>query len=88
MSVGSFCHGRIFHHSPHEQSIFVVLIISLLLISVLQEYQERQAKQAAALKKYKEKKFARHKKLSRKTPRGQPVMRYQIEHLLDKLKNE
>ncbi|XP_072034693.1 uncharacterized protein [Amphiura filiformis] len=53
-----------------------------------EDYLERQAKQEEALKRYKEKKTARHKKQRQKTPRGQPVMRYQIEHLLQKLKNE
>ncbi|KAF0301806.1 Thyroid transcription factor 1-associated protein 26 [Amphibalanus amphitrite] len=50
------------------------------------EEEERQAKEReVALKKYRKKKFERLHKLSKKTSKGQPVMRGRIEVLLEKI---
>lgn len=52
------------------------------------EEEDRQAKERkTALKKYKKKKFERLHKLSKKTSKGQPVMRGRIEVLLEKIQS-
>lgn len=38
-----------------------------------------------ALNKYKQKKTEKYKKLSKKTKKGQPVMKYRLEMLLEKI---
>ena len=41
-----------------------------------------------ALKKYKEKRMQTYKKLSRKTKKGQPVMKDRLEMLLEKIQQQ
>ena len=41
-----------------------------------------------ALKKYKEKKMQTYKKLSKKTKKGQPVMKDRLEMLLEKIQQQ
>ncbi|XP_023229041.1 thyroid transcription factor 1-associated protein 26-like [Centruroides sculpturatus] len=50
--------------------------------------QERRQESANAILQYKKKKIERYKNLCKKTKKGQPIMRYQIEHLLDKIEKQ
>lgn len=51
---------------------------------MLREKTEREE----ALKSYKEKKMQMYKKLSKKTKKGQPVMKDRLEMLLDKIQQQ
>ena len=52
-----------------------------------EEEEQQQKERQAALKKYRKKKFERLHKLSKKTSKGQPVMRGRIEVLLEKIQS-
>ncbi|XP_033646012.1 thyroid transcription factor 1-associated protein 26 homolog [Asterias rubens] len=54
----------------------------------LQEKAARRKSREEALKKHREKKEATHKKLSKRTARGQPVIKYQMEYLLQKIQSQ
>jgi hypothetical protein len=53
-----------------------------------EEFQQRQKDRAEALKKYRQKKDLRFKKLSAKTRKGQPLMGGRIELLLEKIQEQ
>ncbi|XP_033112818.1 thyroid transcription factor 1-associated protein 26 homolog isoform X1 [Anneissia japonica] len=53
-----------------------------------QEAQKIREEKKAALDRYKSSKRARHKKLSQKSKKGQPIMKYHVEHLLKKIKSD
>ncbi|XP_071956429.1 uncharacterized protein [Antedon mediterranea] len=53
-----------------------------------QEAQKIREEKKAAFETYKSKKRARHKKLSQKSKKGQPIMKYHVEHLLKKIKSD
>jgi len=45
----------------------------------------RKAEKAEALKQYKQKKLEKYKKLNKKTKKGQPIMKYRMEMLLEQI---
>jgi len=53
-----------------------------------EEFQQKQKERAEALKKYRQKKDLRFKKLSAKTRKGQPLMGGRIELLLEKIQEQ
>ncbi|KAG8221876.1 hypothetical protein J437_LFUL003252 [Ladona fulva] len=53
-----------------------------------EEYERRKAEREEALNNYKKRKIERYKKLSKKTKKGQPVMKDRIELLLEKIQSE
>ncbi|XP_038050837.1 thyroid transcription factor 1-associated protein 26-like [Patiria miniata] len=54
----------------------------------LQEKKARRETREEALRQYREKKETRHKKLSKRTPKGQPIIKYQMEYLLQKIQSQ
>ncbi|KAJ8023959.1 Thyroid transcription factor 1-associated protein 26-like [Holothuria leucospilota] len=52
----------------------------------VQAIEEEKMKREAALENYKKKKLERNKKFNKKTKRGQPIMKHQIDFLLEKIK--
>ncbi|KAH9496615.1 hypothetical protein Btru_009822 [Bulinus truncatus] len=53
-----------------------------------QEVERIKSEKTAALSSYKEKKKRQHMKLCKKTSKGQPVMKYQMELLLEKIQKQ
>ncbi|XP_077994965.1 uncharacterized protein LOC144448563 [Glandiceps talaboti] len=54
----------------------------------IQEAQKQKDEMDKALKEYQRKKKENHRKFSKKTRRGQPIMKYRIEDLLEKIKKQ
>lgn len=52
-----------------------------------EEFLRRKKEREAAIKKAKKERLERNKKLSQKTRKGQPIMKYRIEMLLEKIEN-
>ncbi|XP_054762194.2 thyroid transcription factor 1-associated protein 26 homolog [Lytechinus pictus] len=52
----------------------------------IQNLQQQQTERALALERYNKKKSEQHQKLKKKSRRGQPLMKYHMEVLLDKIK--
>nr|XP_054762194.1 thyroid transcription factor 1-associated protein 26 homolog [Lytechinus pictus] len=52
----------------------------------VQNLQQQQTERALALERYNKKKSEQHQKLKKKSRRGQPLMKYHMEVLLDKIK--
>lgn len=51
----------------------------------MEEMMRKKAEREEAINKARKERFERNKKLSRKTKKGQPIMKYRIEMLLDKI---
>lgn len=52
----------------------------------LETFKRQNTERAEALDRYKKQKSEQHRKLNKKTQRGQPLMKYQMEVLLDKIR--
>jgi hypothetical protein len=50
--------------------------------------QQRKQEKDAAIERYKQNKKERFLKLCKRTPKGQPVMKYQMQFLLEKLEKQ
>ncbi|KAF2896618.1 hypothetical protein ILUMI_09561 [Ignelater luminosus] len=50
-----------------------------------EEIKTKKAEKAEALKQYKQKKLEKYKKLNKKTKKGQPIMKYRMEMLLEQI---
>ena len=68
--------------------IFFCQYILFICLGFFQEKAARRKSREEALKKHREKKEATHKKLSKRTARGQPVIKYQMEYLLQKIQSQ
>ncbi|XP_022105743.1 thyroid transcription factor 1-associated protein 26-like [Acanthaster planci] len=55
---------------------------------ILQDRKARREAREEALRRYREKKEARHKMLSKRTPRGQPIIKYHMDYLLQNIASQ
>lgn len=55
---------------------------------MFQEYQEGKRRHDEAMQSYRHRKHETFKKICKKTHKGQPIMKYQIEHLLEKIEKQ
>ncbi|XP_070567613.1 thyroid transcription factor 1-associated protein 26-like [Ptychodera flava] len=54
----------------------------------MEELQKRREETEQALKEYHRKKRSKNKKMNKKTRKGQPIMQFRMDHLLEKIKNQ